>query len=1104
MAMRRLNPADLTGTKYHVDPKGAVALIDGRPDNRSSFESHILDASAGWSAGGVLDDGVWYSVRLVINQAFWDGDGAFDPSWRPTTGYGTYVRFVLVGSDTYDVTVKNAHVGVAVCGWFDEGSTLEAGHISSVSLFRGSRRPLTVGGKDTFTLPAGEPVETDPVLLDINQHRFAILGLDVMGPVGGGDYKILSNCLAMSVVEDAAVGDEENWGRFDKNPTVLVDWGFIQDVYVSGGSDTADHDGEGFLDAGAPTHKPWATLQYAMKRATDADVVLLGSTMPIYGESNTVTVRDFEQLTVSPWARPAFGFISVEHFGKSGAEQLYSVDSHFTEELVGMWLANVEQACGGFITQVIDGQHLVVVDASTGNPIAWEPGDTGIVFGAEQMLLDGRSLFRPLKVDASVEACLLHMLTIRRGRPEASAYIDLPAPTHASALDEVYTYTTTFPGAYKLKIDFGDGTARTIELDAGSHTPDSVCALINEAVGVDVAWVVMLDPYDNTTRTVRLYSVMPAHHGYIAFHDVTGHAYAELLDPHYVNGMMFYRLDVPMGGGVLVEGPGVELLECTLEENRAPYGGALCNRVTSKKLEATTLTGCRIQNNATGLLQWDDESTLGLPLYREWDRLQVDANMEWVAFDDTGLVWDSAAFKWDTGDNDTLATEEELYPPRFAAKGAGIYVEGGAVLADACVFVNNASSDVYVDLEADYAGMNVTHVWADGPLSTKRVPAAVIGLDEATVWLEHCLFWGCTAIRADLAKMTVRNSFAFGGGFDYSYEPLGSGQDPLFVSELGHANASLAPVVNLRLRSETASFRPAFPWTSGVGYWEQDRESSPFLDATDRDYGVEPPPHGLYANCGGYGTHYTASLSRESVVQDFRVIALDESSVRVTWSMLFADRSALRHFWLFYGTSPTKFKAQALYVDKFASSITLKLGSLYRANQLISGKSVEFSLERNKVWYFSLMPVFISYVGARTPDFALPFRMSSSLNNPDLANLGLKQPFRFSRTGRLETESGSQKIYEAVMNIVQTNLGERVMRPSYGAGLNRLVFTAPSDATLVGIKTAIINALSEDPRVVVREVKVYMDSSSASGEMVVQVQYQEKGTGAVVNLNATL
>lgn len=95
--------------------------------------------------------------------------------------------------------------------------------------------------------------------------------------------------------------------------------------------------------------------------------------------------------------------------------------------------------------------------------------------------------------------------------------------------------------------------------------------------------------------------------------------------------------------------------------------------------------------------------------------------------------------------------------------------------------------------------------------------------------------------------------------------------------------------------------------------------------------------------------------------------------------------------------------------------------------------------------------------------------------------------------------SGERDIEQAIRIILETAPGERVMRPDFGAGLRRMVFSPVSSATLSVLQFRIEQALLLwEPRIVVETVKVRMDHSEA-GKLTIDIRYRVRASNAIGN-----
>ncbi|MBB5872958.1 phage baseplate assembly protein W [Allocatelliglobosispora scoriae] len=107
-------------------------------------------------------------------------------------------------------------------------------------------------------------------------------------------------------------------------------------------------------------------------------------------------------------------------------------------------------------------------------------------------------------------------------------------------------------------------------------------------------------------------------------------------------------------------------------------------------------------------------------------------------------------------------------------------------------------------------------------------------------------------------------------------------------------------------------------------------------------------------------------------------------------------------------------------------------------------------------------------------------------------------------TGRLAMVHGDEAIRQAIMLLLGTVPGERLMRPDYGSHLHRLLF-APNDQTTAGLAIHYVRqALARwEPRVEVEEVDADPDPDIAS-RLNIHLRYRVKQTLTVDTLDYPL
>ena len=114
--------------------------------------------------------------------------------------------------------------------------------------------------------------------------------------------------------------------------------------------------------------------------------------------------------------------------------------------------------------------------------------------------------------------------------------------------------------------------------------------------------------------------------------------------------------------------------------------------------------------------------------------------------------------------------------------------------------------------------------------------------------------------------------------------------------------------------------------------------------------------------------------------------------------------------------------------------------------------------------------------------------------------VGWSFPLRLAAAGQLAVAEHEDDIREAIVLILATNSGERVMRPDFGAGLRAFVFEPGSTATLALIRTRVEGALIDwEPRIDVLEVLVTVEVPEMN-KVLIDVQYRVRATNSLHNL----
>ncbi len=113
---------------------------------------------------------------------------------------------------------------------------------------------------------------------------------------------------------------------------------------------------------------------------------------------------------------------------------------------------------------------------------------------------------------------------------------------------------------------------------------------------------------------------------------------------------------------------------------------------------------------------------------------------------------------------------------------------------------------------------------------------------------------------------------------------------------------------------------------------------------------------------------------------------------------------------------------------------------------------------------------------------------------------GWRFPLDIDGRGGLSLTRGANDIEEAIIIVLSTAQGERVMRPEFGSSIHEFVF-APNNATTAGlIAYHVQEALARwEPRIQVTDVDVQPDPLDASRVMI-NIEYLVKATNDEVNM----
>lgn len=99
---------------------------------------------------------------------------------------------------------------------------------------------------------------------------------------------------------------------------------------------------------------------------------------------------------------------------------------------------------------------------------------------------------------------------------------------------------------------------------------------------------------------------------------------------------------------------------------------------------------------------------------------------------------------------------------------------------------------------------------------------------------------------------------------------------------------------------------------------------------------------------------------------------------------------------------------------------------------------------------------------------------------------GFSLPFRIGEGGGVAMEQGDEKLKENLIHLLLTDIGERVMRRTYGGGMRALLHDPNNDALRAIAQRQIAKAIAEhEPRVQVQSVAV----GQQGGTLIAELRY---------------
>lgn len=102
--------------------------------------------------------------------------------------------------------------------------------------------------------------------------------------------------------------------------------------------------------------------------------------------------------------------------------------------------------------------------------------------------------------------------------------------------------------------------------------------------------------------------------------------------------------------------------------------------------------------------------------------------------------------------------------------------------------------------------------------------------------------------------------------------------------------------------------------------------------------------------------------------------------------------------------------------------------------------------------------------------------------------------------GKIRLVSLEEDVRQAILIIIQTVLGERVMRPDFGAGLRNLVFEPVNRTTMALVKETVERAIIDwEPRIEINDLDVTSDANERN-TLLIELAYTVRATNTRFNL----
>jgi phage baseplate assembly protein W len=118
----------------------------------------------------------------------------------------------------------------------------------------------------------------------------------------------------------------------------------------------------------------------------------------------------------------------------------------------------------------------------------------------------------------------------------------------------------------------------------------------------------------------------------------------------------------------------------------------------------------------------------------------------------------------------------------------------------------------------------------------------------------------------------------------------------------------------------------------------------------------------------------------------------------------------------------------------------------------------------------------------------------------EFLGVGWKFPVKLGDSGKIALSKYEEDIREAILIILGTAKGERIMHPDFGCGIHDMVFQTMNTATLGLVEMTVREALTqEEPRIEIQSVNVTV-ADEPVGKVLISINYRVRSTNNQFNM----